>query len=159
MSFNYGYERKKFDAEQAKLREEYIAAGMSEEAIEEMYLFDLEEFRRRRRIANNESPMLDSDFEEGCEDESLSVYLVRNMEAMSVTDIYHDSNRFGWLQEIEDIALYERLIQLSDESLEILTKYVFDGMTQSEIAKEKGIAQKNISKKIKKIKKFLSKGV
>ena len=37
MAWNNGYERKKFEAEQQRLAEEYRAAGMTEEQIEEMY--------------------------------------------------------------------------------------------------------------------------
>ena len=33
MNFNYGYERRIFEKKQAELREIYLAAGMSEEAI------------------------------------------------------------------------------------------------------------------------------
>ena len=50
MAWNNGYERKKFESEQKRLAEEYRAAGMTEEQIEEMYQFDLTEFRSRRRF-------------------------------------------------------------------------------------------------------------
>ena len=42
---------------------------------------------------------------------------------------------------------------------ELLTLYFFDGYSQSEIAAFYGISQKNISKKISRIKKNLRKGV
>ena len=37
MSFNKGYELKKFEAHWEKLRIEYAAAGMTKEAIQKMY--------------------------------------------------------------------------------------------------------------------------
>ena len=37
MSFNKGYELKKFEAHWEKLRIEYAVAGMTEEAIQKMY--------------------------------------------------------------------------------------------------------------------------
>ena len=37
MGINFAYERKKFSEAQQKLREEYKAAGMTEEQILEMY--------------------------------------------------------------------------------------------------------------------------
>ena len=53
MAWNNGYERKKFESEQKRLAEEYRAAGMTEEQIEEMYQFDLAEFRSRRRFCEH----------------------------------------------------------------------------------------------------------
>ncbi len=49
MKFNYGYERRLFEREQQKQRNEYLAAGMSEADIQTMYEFDLEYFRLLRR--------------------------------------------------------------------------------------------------------------
>ena len=41
MSWNNGYERKKFEARQKKQAEEYKAQGMTEEQIKALYEFDL----------------------------------------------------------------------------------------------------------------------
>ena len=72
MSFNYGLERKKFDAEWVRLRKEYAEAGMSKAAIEEMYQFDLAAFNRKRADANHEQPLdgMQVDTEEVLEDRS-----------------------------------------------------------------------------------------
>ena len=40
MAFNKGYELKKFEAHWEKLRIEYAAAGMAEDAIQKMYDYD-----------------------------------------------------------------------------------------------------------------------
>ena len=40
MSFNKGYELKKFEAHWEKLRIEYAAAGMTEDAIQKMYDYE-----------------------------------------------------------------------------------------------------------------------
>ena len=40
MSFNKGYELKKFEAHWEKLRIEYAAAGMMEDAIQKMYDYE-----------------------------------------------------------------------------------------------------------------------
>ena len=45
MGFNYAKERGKFEAEWRKLRQEYEQAGMEPSSIDEIYLFDLAEFR------------------------------------------------------------------------------------------------------------------
>ena len=44
MEFNYGLERKRFEREWNKLRQQYRKAVMDENAINEMYAFDLEIF-------------------------------------------------------------------------------------------------------------------
>ena len=48
MKWNNGYERKRFEANQKKLAEEYRKAGMTEEQIKAMYEFDLEQFKKDR---------------------------------------------------------------------------------------------------------------
>ena len=53
MEFNYETERNKFKREQAKLRLQYEAAGMSEEAIQEMYDYDWELFKKRRNYCKH----------------------------------------------------------------------------------------------------------
>ena len=40
MSFDKGYELKKFEAHWEKLRIEYVAAGMMEDAIQKMYAYE-----------------------------------------------------------------------------------------------------------------------
>ena len=40
MHFNDGYERKKFIKKHEKMRKEYRKAGMSEEEIDEIFLYD-----------------------------------------------------------------------------------------------------------------------
>lgn len=52
-----------------------------------------------------------------------------------------------------------RLRSLSPEDLEFLTRYVFDGFTQTELARQYGVSQKNINKKWQRIKNYLRGGV
>ena len=51
MAWINGLERKRFNEEQKRLAEQYRAAGMTEEQIEQMYQFDLVEFDSRRRFS------------------------------------------------------------------------------------------------------------
>lgn len=51
MGFNYGLERRRFEARWSRLRVEYAANGMEESRITEMYKFDLREFNSNRRYA------------------------------------------------------------------------------------------------------------
>lgn len=52
-----------------------------------------------------------------------------------------------------------RLRSLSLEDLKLLTRYVFDGYTQTELAHQYGVSQKNIHKKWQRIKNYLRRGV
>lgn len=65
-------------------------------------------------------------------------------------------DKYAWIDEISSQALQEKLLSLSESDLDILDAHVFGEKTQVEIAKEKGISQKNVSKKLKRIKQFLS---
>ncbi len=48
MAFNKGYELKKFEAHWEKLRIEYAAAGMTDDAIQKMYDYDRQQFNSER---------------------------------------------------------------------------------------------------------------
>ena len=87
---------------QAKLAEEYRAAGMTEEQIREMYAFDLAD----------------------------------NMDALSNgLDHTLSTDRYWWIEEIDDPALAAELKKLPAESIEMLTLYAIEGFTHEEIAK------------------------
>lgn len=64
MKWNNGRERAIFNKEQAKLREVYSAAGMTEEQIQELYEFDLQNFRLRRTEALHTQNLQISAFDE-----------------------------------------------------------------------------------------------
>ena len=51
MEWNNGKERSLFQKEQAELRKQYLAAGMTEEQIQALYAFDREWYKSRRREA------------------------------------------------------------------------------------------------------------
>ena len=57
--------------------------------------------------------------------------------------------------EIEDEHLLSALEKLSDEDLELLTLYIYEGYSTVELSKAYGIAHQNISKRIIKITNFL----
>lgn len=158
MGFNNGLERRKFEAEWQKLREEYAAAGMDEEAIEAMYQFDLDTFNSDRRYADHTQSMPSQQFDDDGDaaGEDNSALLVKFFGSFAVMPQESDSNnRYGWVDEIESESLSEALKQLSPEDIELLTLYVFEGYGVTEIARMQGIAQPTVSKKIARIKKFL----
>lgn len=116
MAFNKGYELKKFEAHWEKLRIEYAAAGMAEDAIQKMYDYDRQQFNSERtRIERTQeftAPAYESTEEEA------SPLMLRYQEAITTTDTYHETKRsFAWIGEIEDENLLAALEQLTPEMI------------------------------------------
>ena len=154
MSFNKGYELKKFEAHWEKLRIEYAAAGMTKEAIQKMYDYDRQQFNSERTYQNHTQEMAAPSFEQS--EESYSPLMNKYQEAVSVTDTYHETkSRFAWIGEIENEQLLTALETLKTEDLEIITMYAYEGYDITEISKVYGVSRPTISIKIKRITKFL----
>ena len=154
MAFNYAKEKRDFDREWSKLRDEYKAVGMTTADIEELYKFDLNWFCSRRRFMNH-TQSLPAEVIEG-EDSREQSSLLRKFAAFSVS--LNESamgGRYGWMEEIDNPRLLDKLRKLSHEDLELLTLLSIDGYTQTEIALSKGCSQNAISKKYLRIKKVL----
>jgi len=139
MAWINGLERKRFNEEQKRLAEQYRAAGMTEEQIEQMYQFDLVEFNSRRRFSEHTQQFSENAFEESDDDKSplLEKYLAQLSTSL---DFSFAGDRYGWVEEIE-----------------LITLYVFDDLTQNEIGVRFGISQKAVSKRIEQIRKHLNK--
>ena len=154
MGFYYATERKRFEREWAKLRRDYEAAGMSAEAIQLLYEFDLEFFRSQRTYENH-TQVMPSEYIG--DDNSGHSTLFRKFAISTVTfDEADFVGRYAWVDTIENQDLLQHLRQLSKDDLELLTLYVIEEFTQSEIAQKLGCNQSVISKKLKRIKIFLS---
>ena len=156
MEWNDGKERAKFEREQAKLREQYLAAGMSEEQIKALYAHDLEWYKNRRREARH-TQRLDL---ETCEEigEYIENPLYKKFfDKLAVEDKHSETTRFGWVEEIEDRRLYEAVKKLSADDLELLTQVFFEGVSQIEIARRKGVNKATVTKWIRRIKKLFQK--
>ena len=153
MSFNNGNERRKLNAKWEQLRVQYREAGMSEEAIQAMYEFDLGVLNSERAYdANTVAVCAGEDDVDARKAADLKQYEA----AITVRDTYHETkSRFTWIGGIEDEKLLFALENLDDEDLEILTLYVYEGYNTVELSKVYRIAQQNISKRILKITKFL----
>lgn len=65
------------------------------------------------------------------------------------------SDRYGWVDDIENIELYAALNSLSEERMDLLTAVVFEGKNMTEIAMEKGLSVSAITQRMGTIKKFL----
>ena len=155
MSFNNGNERRKLNAEWEHLRVQYREAGMSEDAIQAMYEFDLSVLNSERAYAANTVAIGDSYNDD---DARKATDLKQYEAAITVTDTYHETkSRFGWIGEIENERLLSALESLSELDLKILTFYVYARYTESEIAGELGGSKVAIHKRIEKITKLLKK--
>lgn len=155
MGFNYAREKLRFDAEWHELEAQYREAGMDETGIQAMRELDWELFKQRRTYENREQAF-PSEVIDNSDSESLSK-LLQKFPALTVgLDEYSSDIRYGWIDAINDHVLSDKLYALSDEDKELLTLLAFDGYTQTEIAKLQGCVQSVVSRKISRLKKYLS---
>ena len=150
MKFNNGSERVRLENRWKKLRTQYREAGMSEDAIQAMYQFDLAVLNGERSYVDNTQPIFTIDNNED------SVAFKQYEKAIAITDVYHETNaRFEWVGEIVNDRLREGLEKLSDEELRLITLYFYYEYSTVELSKVYKTSHQNISKRILKITNFL----
>lgn len=158
MEWNDGRERALFEKEQAKLRKEYLAEGMTEEQIQKLRSYDEDWYRNRRREARHTQRLNITAFDEDDgDDETQNPLLKKFLHNFTVEDKYFESERFGWIEEIEDEQLHKAISSLSDKDKEILTLLIIDGFKQKNIAEQYGLGKSAVSRKISRLKNFLKK--
>lgn len=118
MSYNHGLEEKKFKEQWQKTAEEYRQSGMTEEQISAIYDFDREVFNSDRRFKERTVGLFDNE----------------NSKTLMVYDDYSANNRYGWIDEIEDMEVYSQIMSLPEIWREAFTMYIFDGYTQKDIS-------------------------
>ena len=141
MGFNNGFEHVRLENKWKKLRIQYREAGMSEEAIQEMYNFDVQVVNSEQRYYRHSKDLAfnDADTEDTHSND-------RYEEAILMADTYRETkSRFTWIGEIEDERLLSALEKLKEEDLKILTLYAYDGYTVTEISKVLRCSQPTIS--------------
>ena len=153
MEFNNGNERRKLNKQWERLRVQYQQAGMSEDAIQAMYDFDLGVLNSERSYVANTLAIVDEgDNSTRRESSDFKQY----EKAITVTDTYHETRtRFAWVGEIKNERLQAGLESLSENDLQILTLFADMGLSITEISKVFGVSRPTISIKIKRITKFL----
>ena len=135
------------------LRVQYREAGMSEDAIQAMYEFDLGVLNSERAYITN-TMTVSGVADDGAAKETSD--FKQYEKAVTVTDTYHETkSRFAWIGEIENEQLLTALETLKVEDLEIITMYAYEGYDITEISKVYGVSRPTISIKIKRITKFL----
>ena len=156
MSWNNAYRRKQFEEKQKKQAEEYRALGMTEEQIQAMYEFDLEQFKSDRNYYSHTQPLTASDFDEGKEDESESTLFLKFFDELVVTiDDCEEKSRYWWVDEIGEDDLLSGVRYLTPQQIEIITLIVFENYSQKEAAEKMGIPYRSFKRKIQQIKLFL----
>ena len=152
MAYNSAREEKRFKMMWRKLRKEYKAAGMSDEAIEEMYRFDWSVFNRdrafyRRRHIPHQTNNYYSDADDpDCLEEP----------EVAITDESSPAHsRYWWIEEIENPLILGFLKTLSKRDIDIITLCVFEGYEQKDVAKYVGLSPSTLSYRLNKIKKIL----
>ena len=131
MSWNNGYERKKFEQAQKAQAKEYRKCGMNEEQIRAMYLQDLQEYRNNRIYAIHIQSIeeLESDGEE-----SRNALHKKFLLSMTCTMDMSECGRYGWIDAMENTALYGAISKLTTDQKELLNLLYCDGYTQTEVA-------------------------
>lgn len=104
---------------------------MNEEQIQAMYLQDLQEYRNNRVYAIH-IPSIEE--LEGNGEESRNALHKKFLLSMTCTMDMSECGRYGWIDEIENNALYCAICKLNTNQKELLTLLYRDGYTLSEVA-------------------------
>lgn len=152
MGFNYAKEKTKFERQWTAIRKQCEEAGMEQEAIEDLHDFDRDWFKSQRRYITH---LVDLP-----EDTAVEAILQASTGTIP-GDIPMPCAGYcyQWLDEIEDERLLQQLMLLSADNIDLLTRLVFEGYTQCEIAQQKKQNQKSISRQFQQIRKTLEKCV
>ena len=154
MAISYGKAYRDFKKELEKKHALYEQLGMSKEQIDALDEFDWAEFRADCVYQVHTQPLeiaSEPDF-----DEDKNPLYKKFGDVLSVELKVTFRDKYAWLDEISSPELIGKLLSLAPEDLELLDAYVFGDKTQVELAKKKGISQKNISKKLNRIRRFLA---
>ena len=155
MGFNYAIEKAKFEREWTQLRVEYEKAGMSTEKINILHDYDWENFKKERIYAIHTQEFREAQYDNGNSQEDKSPLFKKFLSAISRWDNYAASTSTGWIEDITDERLAARLKELSQEDLELLTQFIIQGFTQSDLEQMGYGKQYKISRRISRLKNFL----
>lgn len=147
MKWNNRIERRKFEKDQIILANKYHKLGMTEEQIQKMYEFDLNEFRSER-IYCMHTQSLDIQLDDYDENAWEICDCLADRQNTSV--LIDFSNRYWWIDELDEICHAAKV--LSEFEKELITLYVYEGYTQKDIGEIFSCSQNKISRQINKIK-------
>ncbi len=152
MEFNYGAEKKKFEDTWKQLAISYAEAGMSPEALQEMYEYDWDRFKAARVEAlHTQELTLPPEMDDGtypAESPLMDKFLHR---LSNEYDTLGCHSRYWCLEELTTPCLTVGVPLLSDEDKELLTLYVVDELTTREIAVLKTTNHMNVQRRLRKL--------
>ena len=140
MGFNYRQERKKIEERMQENEKKYRAAGMSDEQITAMREYEEEQFRRERIY-------------------KIHIVLEQSKEYPGLIEWAGTTD--SYFQDLDSVlddlspGMSQRLTERDREVLVLL----FADMNHREAAEFLGIAQQVLSRHVKKVRKFLKRGV
>ena len=107
MNYNNSANRQRFEREQRRLAKQYKVRGMSDEAIQIMYEYDLSVFNSNRRFIEHMATVE----EMTAYDHSTGESHYKDMDEFpsQPARIYYSLMDAKWLEEIEDKSLYKAL--------------------------------------------------
>lgn len=150
MSWNNGYEKAKFIKQQKKQAEEYRKAGMTQEQIDAMYAFDLDNFLIDRWHGEHTQSL--NLYTEDLSTEDRNPLLLRFLPSFSSEHGYSPSNRYWWIDEIENPKLCAAVLSLSKSEKDLTTHIVFEGYNCTDAANSIfNVSPQRVSTKWKKI--------
>lgn len=156
MKFNYGKEKRKFEAMWERLRKEYKEAGMPEADIQKMYEYDWEMFKRERVFCRHNQFMPEGIFDDDTYREEGQSPLLKKFEGqLSVCDEYFSDGEFAWMEQIESERLRKCLQGLTEEQLMLLTEYYVQDKSVGEIAEERGLSYTAVANRLDRIRRTL----
>jgi hypothetical protein len=119
--------------------------------------YDWENFKKERIYAIHTQEFREAQYDNGNSQEDKSPLFKKFLSAISRWDNYAASTSTGWIEDITDERLAARLKELSQEDLELLTQFIIQGFTQSDLEQMGYGKQYKISRRISRLKNFLKK--
>ncbi len=153
MTFNYGEEKKRFDAAWNRTAKFYADQGMPQDAIDQMYEFDWNWFKAQRIEALHTQQIA---LPEGHDDDdapaSESPLLRKFFEQLTCKyDTFGDHSRYWWLEELSSPLLTHAIKKLTIADKELLTLYFIEAYTLDEIARKQSITKAAVRKRLNKV--------
>lgn len=152
MSWNNGYERKRFEKKLKKQREIYAKVGMTNSQIEEIEKIDWEIFNSDRRFFTHNQPLEFDGFEE--ESKNPLIFYFAHDFLDTISPDYPDKE--WWIDELENEKIYAFVQKLSYEEKTILTMIAFNECSLNEVCRECGISRFALYRRIKALRRRLS---
>ena len=152
MNYNNSANRQRFEREQRRLAKQYKALGMSDEAIQIMYEYDLSVFNSNRRFIEHMATVEEmTSYDQSTGD---SHYKDMDEFPAQTEQIHYSLIDAKWLEDIEDKNLFLALTVMPDDYITIISMKM-DGYTDEEIGYILHATRQSITNKFARIRKIL----